>query len=92
MVVHLVLVRRMSRQHALALAVAVALSGCHRDGTLPATSRDAEALRWLDHADVSTDFTERVESQRDLRFASVLRAEHLKRDGPRGDSRGEAAP
>jgi hypothetical protein len=61
----------MSRRHALALAVAVALSGCHRDVTIPETSRDAEPLRWLDHADVITEFTERVERQHDLRFASV---------------------
>jgi hypothetical protein len=61
----------MSRPHALALAVAVALSGCHRDVTIPETSRGAEPLRWLDHADVITDFTERVERQHDLRFASV---------------------
>jgi hypothetical protein len=70
-VAYLCLVRRMSRPHALALAVAVALSGCHRDVTIPETSREAEPLRWLDHADVITDFTERVERQHDLRFASV---------------------
>ena len=61
----------MSRSHALALAVAVALSGCHRHVTIPKTSRDAEPLRWLDHADVIADFTARVEHQHDLRFASV---------------------
>jgi hypothetical protein len=60
----------MSASHVFALTVAVALSSCHRDITLPETSPDAEPLRWLDHADVIADFTEHAEHQHDLRFAS----------------------
>jgi hypothetical protein len=53
------------------MAAALILSGCHKETALPETSPDAEPLRWLDHADVVTDFTERVENQHDLRFVSI---------------------
>jgi hypothetical protein len=53
------------------MAAALILSGCHKETPLPETSPDAEPLRWLDHADVVTDFTERVENQHDMRFVSI---------------------
>lgn len=61
----------MRRGPSLAIAVALILSGCHRDVPLPETSADAEPLRWLDHVDVVADFTERVEHQHDMRFVSI---------------------
>src|SRR5438094_8997641 len=61
----------MSRALSVAIVVTLILCSCHKDAPLPETSRDAEPLRWLDHADVIADFTERVERQHDLRFASV---------------------
>jgi hypothetical protein len=61
----------MSRVLPVIIAAALILSGCHRNPPLPKTSADAEPLRWLDHADVVADFTERVEHQHDMRFVSV---------------------
>lgn len=61
----------MSRAHAVAVIGAAILCGCHHGAPLPATSRDAEQLRWLDQADAATDFKEQVEHQRDTRFVSV---------------------
>ena len=62
----------MPRSHAVIVAAAFILFGCHRDAALPETSPDAEPLRWLDHADVVADFTEHVEHQHDTRFVSVF--------------------
>jgi hypothetical protein len=61
----------MSRVLPVAIAVALIVSGCHKNAPLPETSADAEPLRWLDHADVVADFSERVEHQHDMRFVSV---------------------
>jgi hypothetical protein len=52
--------------------LAVVLCSCHSRRSLPDTSPEAEPLRWLDHADVIADFTERVEHQHDYRFVSVF--------------------
>src|SRR5207237_4034952 len=54
------------------IAVMLILCSCHKDTPLPQSSADAERLRWLDHADVIADFTERVERQNDTRFVSVF--------------------
>jgi hypothetical protein len=61
----------MSRVLPAGIAVALILSSCHKNALLPETSADAEPLRWLDHADVVADFTERVEHQHDMRFVSI---------------------
>ena len=45
--------------------------GVLHEAPIPETSADAEPLRWLDHADVIVDFTERVEQQHDTRFMSI---------------------
>src|SRR5258707_3065269 len=70
-VAQLCLVRCMSRTLPVALAAALILSSCHKETPLPETSPDAEPLRWLDQADVVTDFTARVENQHDMRFVSI---------------------
>jgi hypothetical protein len=44
--------------------------GCLHEVT-PSTSPEAERLRWLDHADVASDFRQHVEQQHDTRFLSV---------------------
>ena len=62
----------MSRALPTTIAVTLILCSCHKDAPLPATSADAEPLRWLDHADVIADFTEHVERQNDTRFVSVF--------------------
>jgi hypothetical protein len=61
----------MSRALPVAIAVTLILCGCHKNAPFPETSADAEPLRWLDHADVVADFTERVEHQHDMRFVSI---------------------
>jgi hypothetical protein len=61
----------MTRALATAVAIALILPACRRSAPFPETSAEAEQLRWLDHVDVIADFTERVERQHDLRFASV---------------------
>ena len=52
--------------------LAVVFCSCHSRPSLPDTSPEAEPLRWLDHADLIADFTERVEHQHDYRFVSVF--------------------
>jgi hypothetical protein len=61
----------MSRAFPATIVVMLSLCGCHKDAPFPQTSPDAEPLRWLDHADVVADFTERVEHQHDMRFVSI---------------------
>ena|SRR5436305_1297194 len=61
----------MSCSQTVAIVAVAVLCGCHKDTPLPATSTEAEPLRWLNHADVAADFTERVEHQHDTRFLSV---------------------
>ena len=61
----------MSRALSVTIAVTLVLCACHKNTPFPETSVDAEPLRWLDHADVVADFTERVEHQHDLRFVSL---------------------
>jgi len=61
----------MIRALATVVAMALILPACRRNPPFPQTSTEAKQLRWLDHADVIADFTERVEKQHDLRFASV---------------------
>jgi hypothetical protein len=61
----------MTRALATAVVIALILPACRRSAPFPETSAEAEQLRWLDHTDVIADFTEHVEHQRDLRFASV---------------------
>jgi len=61
----------MRRALATAVAMALILPACRRTPPFPETSAEAEQLRWLDHADVIADFTNRIERQHDLRFASV---------------------
>jgi hypothetical protein len=60
----------MARPHAFVLALTL-FCGCHKQASFPETSPEVEPLRWLDHADVVADFTDRVEHQHDLRFLSV---------------------
>jgi|tagenome__1003787_1003787.scaffolds.fasta_scaffold20041637_2 hypothetical protein len=60
----------MARLQALSLLCFVA-AACHRSAQIPATSPDAEQLRWLDRADVQADFRDHVERQHDTRFISV---------------------
>jgi hypothetical protein len=55
----------------VAVVIALATAACHRSAEIPATSPDAEELRWLDQADVSADFRDHVERQHDTRFISV---------------------
>jgi hypothetical protein len=55
----------------VAVVIALATAACHRSARIPATSPDADALRWLDQADVSADFRDHVERQHDTRFISV---------------------
>ena len=62
----------MSRALPVTIAVTLILAACHKNAPFPETSADAEPLRWLDHADVITDFTEHVEHQHDTRFVSVF--------------------
>jgi hypothetical protein len=61
----------MSGSHVAAVVVMLIVCGCHREARLPETSSDAEPLRWLDHADVVADFTQRVEHHHDTRFVSL---------------------
>jgi hypothetical protein len=51
-------------------ALAVITSACHREPTLPATSPEAEKLRWIQHADVVADFRQHIEREHDARFLS----------------------
>jgi len=55
----------------VAVMIALATAACHRSAQIPATSPDADVLRWLDRADASADFHDHVERQHDTRFISV---------------------
>jgi len=51
-------------------ALAVITSACHQEATLPATSPEAEKLRWIQQANVVADFRQHVEREHDARFLS----------------------
>lgn len=61
----------MVRSHTVALLASAIVCGCHKEAPLPASSADAQPLRWLDHADVAADFAEHIEQHHDTRFVSV---------------------
>src|SRR5689334_6156387 len=54
----------------LIVATGSTLPGCRREVSLPRTSDEAAQLRWVEHADVLSDFREQVERNHDTRFLS----------------------
>ncbi len=50
----------------------MALVSCQRSSTIPNTCKEAEKLRWVEHATFQEDFRQHVEREHDMRFLSVL--------------------
>ena len=58
-------------QRVVVIAV-IALVGCHRSSRIPDTCPEADAIRWIEHANVQQDFRDRVERDHDMRFLSIF--------------------
>jgi hypothetical protein len=55
----------------IAVIALLAAAGCENSSQIPDTCSEAEALRWVQRADVREDFRRHVVEQRDVRFISV---------------------